>query len=200
MSPATTRALLATLGLSVALSMLACSSTRLTSVYLDKSFTGGPFRQLLVVGLGASPGGRAEFENAVVDKLSAQNVLAVASSNVIVSVDDVNRENLRTWVERDGYDAVMITRLADVKKQQTYYPPTYGDIYGYWGYYGAYVASPGYAVETTTLVLETTLFDASTGKVVYSAESRSFQPDSRNELIHELVPLLVGDLTDRGFL
>ena len=62
------------------------------------------------------------------------------------------------------------------------------------------MSSPGYVLETTTLLIETTLFDAATGKVVYSAESETFQPSSRDEVINELVPLLVGDLTKRRLL
>jgi hypothetical protein len=177
-----------------------CASTKLVSVFVDPHFAGGPFRKLLVVGLGASEGGRAAFENAVADRLAAQGVLGVASSGLIASEADVTREALRGWVERDGYDAVLVTRLADVKRETSYQPPTYTDFYGYWGHYGSYVTSPGYVLETTTLLVESTLFDAATAKVVYSAESRSFQPDSRDEVIHELVPLVVGDLTERGLL
>ena len=184
----------------LALVAAACSSTKLTSVYADKSFAGQPFDKLLVVGLGASEGGRAAFENAVADKLAAQGVLGVASGNVLVAMEDVSRESVTGWVETDGYDAVLVTRLVDVKKETSYKPPTYTDFYGYWGSYGSYVTSPGYVLETTTLLVETTLFDASTGKVVYSAESETFQPRSRDAMIHDLVPLLVGDLTQRGML
>ena len=184
----------------LALAAGACSSTKLISVYADQSFAGPPFDKLLVVGLGASEGGRAAFENAVADKLAAQGVLGVASGNLIVAMGDVTRESLKRWVATDGYDAVLVARLVDVKKQTTYQPPTYGDFYGYWGAYGGYVNSPGYVLETTTLFVETTLFDASTGKVVYSAQSKTFDPSSRDAMIGDLVPLLVGDLTKRGML
>jgi hypothetical protein len=192
-----TRRALSLLVLLVALA--ACSSTKLISVYEARD-AGGPYRKLLVVGLGASEGGRAEFENAVADKLAAQGVVAVASGNLIASQEDLSRDALRRWVETDGYDAVLVARLVDVKKEASYRPPTYTDFYGYWGVYGSYVTSPGYVVETTTLLIETTLFDAKTARVVYSAESESFQPASREKLIHELVPLLAADLTKRGLL
>jgi hypothetical protein len=177
----------------------ACSTTQLLSVYQAPG-AAGPYRKLLIVGLGASEGGRAAFENAVADRLAAQRVLAVASGNLIASAEDLSRDAVRGWVETDGYDAVLVTRLVDVKKESSYRPPTYTDFYGYWGYYGSYVTSPGYVVETTTLLIESTLFDAGTGRVVYSAQSESFQPSSRQEVIDELVPLLTGDLTKRGLL
>lgn len=183
-----------------ALVAFGCASTKLTEVYVDSHFSGGPFRKLMVIGLGASEGGRAQFENAVADRLVAQNIRGVASSNLIAASEDVTRDAVRAWVETDGYDAVLVTRLRDVKRETSYKPPTYTDFYGYWGSYGGYVTSPGYVLETTTLVIETTLFDAASGKPVYSAVSKSFQPSSRDEVIRELVPLVVSDLTSRGLL
>ena len=78
-----------------------------------------------MIGLGASEGGRAQFENAVADKLAARDVLAVASGNLISSMEDVNRTAVREWVQTDGYDAVIVTRLVDTQKQTSYKPPTY---------------------------------------------------------------------------
>jgi hypothetical protein len=115
--------------------------------------------------------------------------------------EDVTREAVDAWAREGGYDGVLVTRILDVQRETVYHPPTYyHDFYGYWGSYGPYVSSPGWVTETTTLVIETTLFDAATARVVYSVVSKTFEPDSRRELIDELVPLLVGDLTERGLL
>ena len=183
-----------------ALLALGCSSTKLSEVYVDSSFEGGPFDKLMVIGLGASEGGRVQFENAVADKLAERGILGVGSHNVIAASNDVTRDAVRAWAQTDGYDAVLVTRLVDVKKDTSYKPPTYTDFYGYWGSYGSFVTSPGYVLETTTLVIETTLFDVASAKPVYTAVSKSFQPSSRADVIHELVNLLVKDLTTRGLL
>jgi hypothetical protein len=177
-----------------------CASTKLSEVFVDSHFQGGPFKKLMVIGLGASEGGRVQFENAVCDKLAGQGILGVASNNVIAASEDVTRDAVRAWAATDGYDAVMVTRIRDVKKDTTYKPPTYTDFYGYWGSYGSFVTSPGYVLETTTIVIETTVFDVATAKPVYSAVSKSFQPSSREEVIRELVPLIVNDMTTRGLL
>jgi hypothetical protein len=184
----------------LALAAAACASTKLVSVYADESFAGPAFEKLLVVGLGATEGGRAAFESAVVARLEAQGVVGAASHDVIVEMEDASRARVRRLARQEGYDAVLVTRLLDVRKETRYEPPVYGDFYGYWGHYGGYVADPGYVIETTTLVMETSLFDTVTGKVVYSAESETFQPRSRNTVIEELVPLVVDDLTQRGIL
>lgn len=177
-----------------------CSSTRLGSVWEDPHFEGGPFRKLLIIGLGATPGGRAEFENTVADELSARGVMGVSSTGYFASVDEMTREAVRGWVQSDGYQGVLVTRLVDAQHQLYAVPPTYTDLWGYWGYYGPAMTSPGYVVDQTTLLIDTDLFDGSTGKVVYTAESKSFDPSSRNEVIRDLTALLVKDLTKRGLL
>jgi hypothetical protein len=184
----------------LALAAAACASTKLVSVWADERFAGPAFGKLLVVGLGATEGGRAAFESALVARLDAQGVVGVASHDVIVEMQDVSQARLRRLARQEGYDAVLVTRLLDVRKETLYEPPVYGDFYGYWGHYGGYVSEPGYAIETTTVVMETSLFDAATGKVVYSAESQTFQPRSRDAVTQELVPLVVDDLTQRGIL
>jgi len=154
----------------------------------------------MIIGLGATEGGRAEFENSVADALLAHGVVGVSSTGYFASVQEMNREAVRRWVERDGYQGVLVARLVDVDRRQYAVPPTYTDLWGYWGYYGTVMTSPGYVSERTTLLIDTDLFEAPGGKVVYTAESRSFDPKSRAVVIRELTDLLVKDLSKHGFL
>ena len=89
-----------------------------------------------------------------------------------------------------GHEYVQLTPFTE-------YHPYYSA--GYWGYYGTAV-TPGYVVDKTHFLISTDLFDASTGQVVYTAQSRTSDPSSRNQLIQELTTLLVKDLTKRGLL
>jgi len=181
-------------------SIFACSSTRLESSWSDRSYTGGPFRKLMIIGLGATEGGRAEFENSVADALLAQGVTGVSSTGYFASAQEMTRDAVRAWVEQDGYQGVLVARLVDVEHRQYAVAPTYTDLWGYWGYYGTVMTSPGYVENRTTLLIDVDLFDAETGKVVYTAESKSFDPESRKTVIRELTALLVQDLTKRGLL
>ncbi len=178
----------------------ACSSTKLNSVWADPNYTGGAFRKLMIIGLGATEGGRAAFENSLADAFLKQGVMGVSSTGYFASASDMTREGVRSWVERDGYQGVLVSRLVDVDRQYQVVEPTYTDLWGYWGYYGTVMTSPGYVSEQTTLRITTDLFDAATGKVVYTAESKSFDPGSREQAIRELTALLDEDLTKRGLL
>ena len=184
----------------VALVAAGCSTTKLSSVWVDANYTGGAFRKLMIIGLGASEGGRAAFENSVADAFREQGVVGVSSTGYFASADEMTREGVRSWADRDGYDGVLISRVVDVDRQQHVVGPTYTDLWGYWGYYGTVMTSPGYVSETTTMRITTDLFDASTGKVVYTAESKTFEPNSRAKTIRELTAMISEDLTARGFL
>jgi len=187
----------------IALAVLAsagCSSTSLNSVWSDPNYTSGPLRKLMIIGLGATEGGRAEFENSVADALLADGVTGVSSTGYFAAAAEMTREAVRRWVQRDHYQGVLVARVVDIRHEQYAVPPTYTDLWGYWGYYGTVVTSPGYVEDRTTLLINVDLFDAATGKVVYTAQSKSSNPSSRDVVIRELTALLVKDLTKRGLL
>jgi hypothetical protein len=180
----------------------ACASTWLDSVYVAPDYGGGAFDRLMIVGLAPTEGGRAHYENAFADRLSALGATGIASSNVFPSQEELSRERVAAWVREHGIRGALVTRVEDVKREQRYVPPTsQWDLYGYYGYWGSsLVSSPGYVVEETTVILETSLFDASDGKLVYTAMSKSFQPSSREEIVREVVEALTEDLQERGLL
>jgi len=179
----------------------ACTSTRLNSVYVAPDYTGGAFDRLMIVGLAPAEGGRVVYENAFADKLAALGAIGIGSANVFPDREELTREKVGAWVRDEGIRGVLVTRVQHVKREQRYVPPTTTwDLYGYYGYWSPAVASPGYVVEETTLILETSLFDASNGKLVYTAVSESFQPSSRQQVVHEIVNALTKDLQERGLL
>jgi len=177
----------------------ACASTTLVSAWQNKEYVGGPIKKVMIVGLGATPGGRAEFENDMADALADRGVIGVSSSGYFADARELTRDAVRAWVIRDDYQGVLVTRLESVQQTQFVQPPQYTDLWGYWGYYGVAV-TPGYVVDDTKLRISSDLFSAPSGQVVYTAEVKSVDPESREKLIHELVELLVTDLTKRGLL
>jgi len=192
---------LGALALVVASLALACTSTRLNSVYVAPDYTGGAFDRLMIVGLAPAEGGRVVYENAFADKLAALGAIGIGSANVFPNREELTREKVGAWVRDEGIRGVLVTRVQHVKREQRYVPPTTSwDLYGYYSYWSPVVSSPGYVVEETTLILETSLFDASNGKLVYTAVSESFQPSSRQQVIHEIVNALTKDLQERGLL
>jgi hypothetical protein len=174
----------------------ACASTKLVSAWQNPAYAGGPIQKLMIIGLGATPGGRTEFENGMADALAARGLIGVGSSGYFVDASELTRDAVRAWVIRDGYQGVLVARVESLEQTQFVQPPQYTDLWGYWGYYGVAV-TPGYVVDRTKLRISSDLFSAPNGQVVYTAEIKSVDPDSREKLIDQLVTLLVTDLTKR---
>jgi hypothetical protein len=184
------------------LAAVACASTRLNSVYVAPGYEGGAFDRLMIVGLAQSEGGRVQYENAFADQLAALGALGIGSANVFPAREQLTRETVSAWVREQNVRGVLVTRVQDVKREERYVPPTTTwDLYGYYGYWApTAITTPGYVIQETTVVLETSLFDAETGKLVYTAVSETFQPSSRKEIIEEVVAALTKDLQERGLL
>lgn len=185
--------------------VVACASTKLTSVHLDPDYRGGPFRSLLVIGLSPSEGARHEFEQRFAERLRARGVDALPSVRVLPEHGDLTRERVTAWVRERGIQGVILTHVVDVERETEVVPPTvqpslYG-YYGYrWGMMSGVTISPGYTRRNTTLRIETNLYDAPTGRLVWSASSRSFNPRDRSQVIEELTRLVTKDLVEKGLL
>jgi hypothetical protein len=184
--------------LCVCLLFLGCQSTKIADVWVSKDPHPGTYQRILIVALAKTPGLRAQYENDFADKLANSHTLAVASINLIPDVKSIDRRTLEAWSVDYKLDAVVVTRVANVKRDTQYVPPVYtmGGWYGAW----AIPASPGRVIENTTISLETDLFDAKSEKLIYSAVTKTFDPSSRTKAVHEVIDALVKDMTRRGYL
>ena len=90
-----------------------------------------------------------------------------------------------------------------VYRQNMDYRPSYGYSYGMYNYYPSvhsYVNQPGYYTTHDDVKLETNLYEVNTAELVWSAQSRSFAPESAKEVIDELVKLVIKDLKEKGLI
>jgi hypothetical protein len=195
------------LALTLALGAAACASTKLTSVYRSPDYQGGPFGSLLVIGLSPSEGTRQVFERRFAERLRARGVEALPSAKVLPAHGDLAREQVQAWVRERGIEGVILTHVVDVERETEVVPPrVQPSLYGYYGSrWGAMrgagiTISPGYSRQNTVLRIETNLYDARSGMLVWSASSRTFNPSDRDEVIEELTALVTENLAERGLL
>ena len=64
----------------------------------------------------------------------------------------------------------------------------------------SYVSQPGYYTTHETYTLETNLYDVESEELVWSARSRTFSPESVQEVIVDLKKLLIKDLDEKNLL
>ena len=173
-------------GLAVILS--ACTSTTLDMTWRDPTYEGRPFTKVLVVGSTDSFDNRRIFEDVLVGELKGRGVEAVASYTLIPGEDDVKRDKVVEAVKTSGADSVLATRLVGIETKTTPVPvqsPVPGDMDLY-RYYSPMEPQTTIRQDYRVANLETNLFDARTGKMVWWGRSQTFPTTNIGQIAREL--------------
>ena len=178
----------------LAVAVTACSTTR-TSIplsWLNPRYEETVFKKLFVIGVSENDSGRRLFEDRFAKALAGEGVTAQASWGLLPQSTRLTKDQIRGAIEGGGFDGVLITRVLGVDQHQEYVPastytvPTGSYGYGYYGYYNTSygtVHEPGYFKTNTTFRLETNLYSAATGGLVWSGQSDTLNPDSLTDVI-----------------
>ncbi len=191
------------LSLIVALTIISCASTSLTSVWKDDNYQGN-IKNVLIIGISKEVAKKRYFEDEFARQLEAYGVRAVASYKYFPSEEMLPIDAVVSKVGEMNIDAVLITRVVDKKIVETYVgradyyrPPNY---HRGWRNYYTKSYNQGYVVKDEVVVLETNLYDAETEKIIWSAMSETFKNGAEEGLIKEYVGLLIKNMSEKGLL
>jgi hypothetical protein len=183
----------------------ACATAKPTAEWRDRAYAGDAFDNILIVGISDQVTARRAYENNFVDRLGEEKIKATAAFAVMPDNARPTEENIRAVIKDIRFDAVLITHLVGVKENIappiTYRPAGYDDsFYGYYGHVGTYVYQPGYYRRHTYVKLETNLYDANSEALVWSMQSETIDPNSRQKLIDANIKVVVKRLKAQGLL
>src|SRR5271167_4206848 len=132
-------------------------STKLVASWKNPEYAGQRFHRVLVLGMSAKPGVRADFEDALSKLVARDGTEAVPGNTILLRPEGTKLDlnYLKTQVKEFKIDAVIVSRLVKVDKNVTYVPgqpymmpyPYYGTFYGYYGALYPVVYSPDYLRE-----------------------------------------------------
>ena len=197
------------LAAALVLSLLAsCSNTKITSVWMDQKKAGTSYNDILVIGIAEEQHNRRLFEEEFTAQLTAAGIESEVSYKMLPEGTSITRETVSEAIEGKNIDAVIVTHLVAVKEETVYrqnmdYRPTYGyynGLYSYYPHVHTYVHNPGYYTTHDVVMLETNLYEVKSEELVWSAQSRSFAPESAKEVIDDLVKLVIKDLKEKGLI
>jgi len=185
-----------------------CSSTKITSVWMDQEKSGSSFNDILVIGIAKEEHNRRLFEEQFTAQLNTAGVESEVSYKILPEGTVINRETVTAAIKGKNIDAVIVTHMVSVEEETVYrqnmdYRPSYGYYNGMYNYYphvNTYVHQPGYYTTHDVVKLETNLYEVKSEALVWSAQSRSFAPESAKEVIDELVKLVIKDLKEKGLI
>jgi hypothetical protein len=186
---------------------LSCNSSRITSSWKNSQMSAGPFHKILVVSLVSEPeyGMKQIMEKHLVEDLKSKGLEAISAFDLYGphAFDGLSEKAVIDNIRNSGVDAILTIVLLD-KERERYYVPGRVQFTPYivyhrhfWGYYSTInsrIYTPGYYVSNTHYFWESNLYEASGGNLIYSAQTKSFDPSSTETLSHEYGQLIIADL------
>lgn len=187
-----------------------CSSTRLVSSWKSPDAGIQRDQKILVIGLMGSKDRqlRESIENTMVASLKAHGINAGSAYAEYgpKSFDELSEQEALQKIRNKGYDGSFTIALLDRRKERNYTPGTvyfFPQPYRFWGYYRSMYAriyEPGYYTVSTNFMLEGSLYNLSTDKLIYSAQTRTSAPDSPQALADEFNNTLIKDLVKKKLI
>ena len=171
--------------------IISCAGTDVTQKQVDDAYKEKPVSDILVIAITGNEHNRRSFEKKFVAHLKSVGVDAVASEESIPMPPDLDlkKETILNAVNQYENDAVIITQLIGKEAR---------DVYNRGGVtrmgYFSYSRNPGYSSTSTTVRLETNLYDAKTGKLIWSGMSKTLSKDSTDHIMNDVIKAVITKL------
>lgn len=168
------------------LSMVAlsgCASVTLLHSAKDPSATPKQYKKLMIVGIAERPQMRKVFEEVFAGEVRKSGADGIASYSVTGVNDKLSRDSVVAAVKKTGADGVVTTRLigstktSDTRTGFVMVDRGIDSFYGIGVSYAEFVHQPVEVVTSTQAFIETNLFDAGTGMMVWSGTSSAINPE-----------------------
>ena len=177
--------------------IVSCAGTDLTETQVDDAYKGKPVSDILVIAVTGNEHNRRSYERKFVANLKSVGVEAVASEKSVPMPGDliIKKETILSAVDQYKNDAVIITQLVGKETKDVYQR---GGVTRR-GYFG-YTRNPGYSSTTQKVRLETNLYDAKTGELIWSGISKTLSKDSTDRIMNEVIKAVITKLKNNKLI
>jgi hypothetical protein len=197
----------AMLCLAVAL-LVACATTTTMSTWKDPQLGDRRFASMLVVGVAEDQFARRKYEDSMSAALRARGVRSTTSYSLLPGTTKLDQEQIDEALARNGYEAVLVTHVIGTGEETVYYPgyyeyyrrPVFDSYYRYYTYTYDRVYRPGYSATFNTVSLETSLYQAPSGRVAWGMRTKSIEPENLDRLVGSLVEETINNLAASGLI
>jgi hypothetical protein len=171
----------------------ACTST--TSIeqsWRSPSAPSGDLTNVVTMAESKSPSIRRGSEDKLAMQLQQRGIHAVPAYSVVPDAMLGNRDEMMSYLRQKGFDGVVSMRFLGAHEKLVSYPSLYdywGPGWGYGYYYGGYDVYP-----ETIVRVSISAYSLPTNNLVWSAVSRSVDPDNLNELINDTTKVAAREL------
>ncbi len=192
---------------------ISCTTSRITSSWKAPDAQDKSFKKILVLGL------LHENDRSLKEKMEEHVVgdLKNLGYDAICSCEEYGAKTFENMKESEalqklnggGIDAVLTIVLLN-KAKERYYVQNKRDQSNYsmhnrdwWDYYSTmhdHIYQPGYYTESTKYFWESNFHDLAAKQMLYSVQTESFDPSSKETLAHEYGKLIINDMVKSKIL
>ncbi len=189
------------------------TTTQITSSWKASDVTHQPFKKIAVLAMIPDKNRmmRDEIETDMAAQLKASGHQAVSVLQELgpQNIDPKNEKQVMQLLQQKGIDAVITVSCINKENFKTYNPGsttympggvTYNPFWNYYSYWYDRIYTPGYFTSGTNYVLETNLYEIPKNQLLYSVQSKTFDPATFDNLGVSLSKTIVTDLTKSGIL
>ncbi len=209
----------------ILIGLTTCKTTTLESVWKEPEVGSIKFTKVLVIGIAPMTTLRVRVEDAM--KAEITGVTAVASYKVLPDIEDqVNPEKIAEVVKAENFDGIITMRMIGMNDDVTYHPggyvPTHyqsfssyyapgyalspfyggmgGGMYGGMGVPMSYEYIPPSTTRETYTSIETNIYDALDGKLIWYGRTKTKNADERKQTIPEVAAVVRAKLRSQGLI
>jgi hypothetical protein len=193
--------------------LVGCSNAVISNSWISDKKSGKKFNKILVFSIVKNNDQeiRSRMEKHFCEDLMSNRINATSAAEEFgpKSFAGLSENELLNQLKTSGYDAVFTIVLLN-KEVEKYYVPgkinyTPYRVYHrrFWGYYTTIydrVYEPGYYAVDTKYFWETNLFDLETKELIYSVQTKSFNPANAELLAHDYGKIITKDMLAKKIL
>ncbi len=192
-----------------------CSSTSLSGSWRNPDYQ-QTIRKVYLVGVSRQATQRRIFEDEFAGELEKYGIQAMASYRELDDAEGAGQEQIMAKARSGNANALLITRILGRHTEEVVRP---GRIYGYpyepWGYpprpyyyrYRDYydrrfdmLYEPATIASYRVLTLESNLYDAASGELIWSAQLETVVGDRIEAMIRDFIEVVIQDLIRQGLI
>lgn len=193
--------------------IFSCQTSKITNTWTENNISPKKYAKVLVLGILTDNDRELKFkmEDHLAKDLNDLGYNALAANKIFPPNTFVKGDTARAVdaINREGFDAVLTIVLLNKVKERQYVPakPLYDREITLFNRFNRYyysihdrIYAEGYYTENTKLFWESNFYDIDNKKLIYSSQTRSFDPGSKETLAHYYGILIANNLVKKKIL
>lgn len=193
------------------ISISACTTTKVISSWKADYIPDNVMDKVIVLGIMGNREQIDQNEQAMVQHLKNEGINAATATSVFgpKGFKGLSEDEITEKLRGSEFTSIMMLSLLDKEREKNYFPGsryTVPRVVGYSRYYrrylvvNDYVYTPGYYTSSTNYILEAEIYSIDDGELVYSAQTRSYDPANIHALAESFAKSIVSELNEKGII